>query len=221
MRFSNAYKGIKIIFVGEIIGVLLMVCLEFPSTILQIFTSLFSESGMFEFAVSSVVTNLMTYASQFFELLSFVVVMIGSIIASKDEKKYREAAIVIAITIIGSMVKMFIDIDINMILEIVIGVLGLWAVVAVLQGCINISDSCKEEDISEKGVKALKIVIFAYTASIILTLSTQFFMSRVSLLVIGVIIIIMGTIVQITAYVFYIVHLSRMKKMLKVKQLQE
>lgn len=221
MRFSNAYKGIKIIFVGEIIGVLLMVCLEFPSTILQISTSLFGDSGMFEFAVSSVVTKLMTYASQFFELLSFAVIMIGAIIASKDEKKFREAAIVIAITIIGSMVNMFIDIDINMILEIVIGVLDLWAVVAVLQGCINISDLCKEEDISEKGVKTFKILVFAYTASIIFTLSTQFFMSRASFLVISVIIIIMGAIVQITAYVFYIVHLSRMKKMLKVKQLQE
>lgn len=221
MRFSNAYKGIKIIFVGEIIGVLLMVCLEFPSTLLQIAGSLFSDSEMLELALSSVVTKLMTYAYQFFEILSFVVVMIGAIIASKDEKKFREAAIVIAIAIIGSMVNMFIDIDINMILEIVIGVLDLWVVVAVLQGCINISDLCKEEDISEKGVKALKIVIFAYTASIIFTLSTQFFMSRASFLVISVIIIIMGAIVQITAYVFYIVHLSRMKKMLKVKQLQE
>ena len=221
MRFSNAYKGIKIIFVGEIIVVLLMVCLKLPSTILQISTSFFGESGMFEFVVSSVVTNLMTYAFQFFELLSFVVIMIGAIIASKDEKKFREAAIVIAIMIIGSMVNMFIDIDINMILEIVIGVLDLWAVVAVLQGCINISDSCKEEDISAKGVKTFKIGIFAYTASIILTLSIQFFVSRASFLVIGVIIIIMGTIVQITACVFYIVHLSRMKKMLKMKQLQE
>ena len=90
MYLANAYKGIKIIIVGEIIGAIGTILFNIPAMLISLIGN---GSGDLEIVDYAIITLLFRFGEEFYYAVSIVnciIVLIGAIIAIKDEKKFKE-----------------------------------------------------------------------------------------------------------------------------------
>ena len=221
MFLANAYKGIKIIIVGEIIRAIRSILFNLLSMLISLFGD---GSGDFEIADYAIVSLLSRFGEELYNavsIVSWIIVLIGAIIASKDEKKFKEAAIIVVISVISNLVPVFIDVQAEMVVTIVAGLFDLWAIIAVIQGCINVADKYEDYKTSDRGIFTLKFGIAIYTVVILMGLTFSFFTARSSLVLIGVIVVSISEIAEIAMYLIYINYLIKVKKMMKIQGLEK
>ena len=221
MFLANAYKGIRIIIVGEIIGAIGTILFNLPAMLISLIGN---GSGDFEIADYAIVSLLSGFGEDFYSAVSIVnwiIVLIGAIIASKDEKKFKEAAIIVVISMISTLVPVFIDVQAELVVAIVAGLFDLWAIIAVIQGCINVADKYEDYKTSDRGSFTLKFVLAVFTVAILMGLTFSFFAARSSLVLIGVIVVSISEIVEIAMYLIYINYLIKVKKMMKTQGLEK
>ena len=221
MFLADAYKGIKIIIVGEIIRAIRSILFNLLSMLISLFGD---GSGDFEIADYAIVSLLSRFGEELYNavsIVSWIIVLIGAIIASKDEKKFKEAAIIVVISVISNLVPVFIDVQAEMVVTIVAGLFDLWAIIAVIQGCINVADKYEDYKMSDRGIFTLKFGIAIYTVVILMGLTFSFFTARSSLVLIGVIVVSISEIAEIAMYLIYINYLIKVKKMMKTQGLEK
>ena len=221
MFLANAYKGIKIIIVGEIIEAIGTILFNLPAMLIGLIGN---GSGDFEIADFAIISLLSRFGEELYNavsVVSWIIVLIGAIIASKDEKKFKEAAIIVVISMISTLVPVFIDVQAELVVAIVAGLFDLWAIIAVIQGCINVADKYEDYKISDRGSFTLKFVLAVFTVAILMGLTFSFFAARSSLVLIGVIVVSISEIVEIAMYLIYINYLIKVKKMMKTQGLEK
>ncbi len=221
MFLANAYKGIRIIIVGEIIGAIGTILFNLPAMLISLIGN---GSGDFEIADYAIVSLLSGFGEDFYSAVSIVnwiIVLIGAIIASKDEKKFKEVAIIVVISVISSLVPVLIDVQAEMVVAIVAGLFDLWAIIAVIQGCINVADKYEDYKTSDRGSFTLKFVLAVFTVAILMGLTFSFFAARSSLVLIGVIVVSISEVVEFAMYLIYINYLIKVKKMMKTQGLEK
>ena len=221
MFLADAYKGIKIIIVGEIIRAIRSILFNLLSMLISLFGD---GSGDFEIADYAIISLLSRFGEELYNavsIVSWIIVLIGAIIASKDEKKFKEVAIIVVISVISSLVPVLIDVQAEMVVAIVAGLFDLWAIIAVIQGCINVADKYEDYKTSDRGIFTLKLCLAIFTVAILMGLTFSFFAARSSLVLIGVIVVSISEIAEIAMYLIYINYLIKVKKMMKTQGLEK
>ena len=221
MFLANAYKGIKIIIVGEIIGAIGTILINLPDMLISLIGS---GSGDYEIADYAIISLLSGFGGDIYyavSIVNWIIVLIGAIIASKDEKKFKELAIIVVVSAISTLVPVFIDVQAEMVVAIVAGLFDLWAIIAVIQGCINVADKYEDYKTSDRGIFTLKLALAIYTVAILMELTFSFFAARSSLVLIGVIVVSISEVVEIAMYFIYINYLIKVKKMMKTQGLEK
>lgn len=213
MEFLGVKKGINFMIVGEIMGVISSILFGFDTLLLAITSTTINSGNVDELGMVFILSPVPGLISRITVILSSIVLIIGLIKALRDESKFKEAIIIIIISMLIFSSQFFLD-NIQMeYFEIALGLADMWVMVAIIQGMVSILDKLKDYDLAERGIKVIKCSVSLTSVSILANLSYEFFVSNTSLVWAGVSITIVSAAAQIINYIIYISFLSKTKRL--------
>ena len=204
MKFTNAFEGIKKIFIAEILALIASVCL----TITLAFTALGYVSAK-TLSTTGAVASLGGMA--FFGIISAVIAIIAFVLkimgvnkASMDEPAFKIVLYLIiggiAVSILGGFIP---NNTVKSIFSVISDVVSLAITIYIIQGIKNLAAKLNNNEMITKGDTIYKIIIAIYAIIILARIITLIFNGTASYVVALVFIIIAG-ILSIVQYVFYI-----------------
>lgn len=213
MEFLGVKKGINFMIVGEIMGVISSILFGFATLLLAISATTINSGNVDELDIVLILSFVLGLISRITVILSSIVLGIGLIKALRDESKFKEALVILIISML-IFSSQFILQNIQMeYFEIALGLADMWVMVAILQGIVNILDKMKNNDLAKKGIRAIKWSVALTSVSVISNLSYEFFVSYTSLVWAGISITIVSAAAQIINYIIYIGFLSKTKRL--------
>lgn len=199
--------------VGEIMGVISSILFGFATLLLAISSTTINSGNVDEPSIVLILSYVSALISRITVILSSIVLGIGLIKALRDESKFKEALVILIISML-IFSSQFILQNIQMeYFEIALGLADMWVMVAILQGIVSILDKMKNNDLAQKGIRAIKWSVALTSVSVISNLSYEFFVSYTSLVWAGVSITIVSAAAQIINYIIYIRFLSKTKRL--------
>ena len=232
MQFPNAAKGIKNLWVAEILSIIAAVL-----TIVMafVFVSNFkSEIAAIELAAAtgteaalqdSVLTQAQSNAilatgglglgMAIFGVIAFILGLIGTFQAKKDEKSFMDAFMIVVVGIVLSIVAAFLkqDSEITRYVQIASNICIAWMNYYVLLGVANLATAKGETDLHDSAKRASIWVAIAITISEVIQLFAN--NTRVSNQTLMIVLTSVAAVLEIVAYVYYLIVLSRARKMLE------
>ena len=213
MEFLGVKKGINFMIVGEIMGVISSILFGFATLLLAISSTTINSGNVDELNIVLILSFVPALISRITVILSSIVLGIGLIKALRDESKFKEALVILIISML-IFSSQFILQNIQMeYFEIALGLADMWVMVAILQGMVSILDKMKNNDLAKKGIRAIKWSVALTSVSVISNLSYEFFVSYTSLVWAGVSITIVSAAAQIINYIIYISFLNKTKRL--------
>jgi len=213
MEFLGVKKGINFMIVGEIMGVISSILFGFATLLLAISSTTINSGNVDELGIVLILSSVLGLISRITVILSSIVLGIGLIKALRDESKFKEALVILIISML-IFSSQFILQNIQMeYFEIALGLADMWVMVAILQGMESILDKMKNNDLAKKGIRAIKWSVALTSVSVISNLSYEFFVSYTSLVWAGVSITIVSAAAQIINYIIYISFLNKTKRL--------
>lgn len=213
MEFLGVKKGINFMIVGEIMGVISSILFGFATLLLAISSTTINSGNVDELNIVLILSFVSGLISRITVILSSIVLGIGLIKALRDESKFKEALVILIISmLIFSSQFILQNIQLEY-FEIALGLADMWVMVAILQGMVSILDKMKNNDLAKKGIRAIKWSVALTSVSVISNLSYEFFVSYTSLVWAGVSITIVSAAAQIINYIIYISFLSKTKRL--------
>ena len=215
MRFPNAHKGVKKLFIAEIISIV--------AGLLGVVGAVLAIVGLTNEAVLASAGGLLI-AMGFALILSFILTLIGLHQGGKDEVQIRFAFFFIIAAILLTLVQTIFGFIANPVLVIIARVLGTLSdicttlsLVYTLLGISRLADELSDERMSKRGKFLALVVTVLFVATVILGLfpnfvnenSPEFFKTLVAIF--GLI----GALVELIAYVLIFIYYGRATKMLK------
>lgn len=213
MEFLGVKKGINFIIAGEIMGVISSILFGFATLFLAISSTTINSGNVDELGMVLILSSVPGLISRITVILSSIVLGIGLIKALRDESKFKEALIILIISMLIFSSQLYLESIQMEYFEIALGLADMWVMVAILQGMVSILDKLKNNDLAEKGIKVIKCSVSLTSVSILANLSYEFFVSNTSLIWAGVSITIVSTAAQIINYIIYISFLSKTKRL--------
>ena len=211
MEYPGVKKGISFIIAGEIMGVISSILYGFATLVLAISSTTINSGN--EVGIVLILSSVPGLISRLTVILSSIVLIIGLIKALRDESKFKEALVILIISMLIFSSQFFLE-NIQMeYFEIALALADMWVMVAILQGMVSILDKMKNKDLAEKGIRAIKWSVALTSVSVISNLSYEFFVSNTSLVWAGVSITIVSAAAQIINYIIYISFLSKTKRL--------
>ena len=213
MEFPGVKKGINFIIAGEIMGVISSILFGFATLFLAISSTTINSGNVDELGMVLILSSVPGLISRITVILSSIVLGIGLIKALRDESKFKEALIILIISMLIFSSQFYLESIQMEYFEIALGLADMWVMVAILQGMVSILDKLKNNDLAEKGIKVIKCSVSLTSVSILANLSYEFFVSNTSLIWAGVSITIVSAAAQIINYIIYISFLSKTKRL--------
>ena len=219
MRFPNAAKGVKKLFVAEIfylIGVVFLglgVLFAFfvPQDIESSAATALGLSMLISLSIGSVAM-----------IVGMILKFIGVIRSSKDEKAFKGVLYMIVISLVLSVVSAFFSGNkvLTSSTDVFVSILSVISTVLIILGVCNMAMKLERADIVERGGKILKIIITLALLAILSRFIGIFLpkniddastLAKVIVLTIDVLTILLN----VAEYVLYIIFLNKAQKMLK------
>ena len=209
MRFPNAAKGIKRIFIAQILLIL-------TSVVSSIGSSMHGTGGTPDDATMTVIVALFAVAG-LISLIAFVLNLLGLNDARKDDGNFQTAFIITLVGIAVSVVQ-FIFSSNSMVADLMntfSTICEALIVYYVVKGIISLAGQLGDDDMVARGKRLVTLVLVMWGVTIALQIVALFFNGSEALLAIGGILAIIGYILTIVVYVLYLLYLARAKKMLE------
>lgn len=213
MQFPGVKKGINFIIAGEIMGVISSILFGFATLLLAISSTTINSGNVAELGIILILSSVPGIVSRITVIISSIVLGIGLIKALRNESKFKEALIILIISMLIFSSQFYLESIQMEYFEIALGLADMWVMVAVLQGMVSILDKLKNNDLAEKGIKAIKWSVALTSVSVLSNLSYEFFVSNTSLVWAGVSITIVSAAAQIINYIIYIRFLNATKRL--------
>lgn len=207
---ENAYKGIKKIYLAEMLAVL---------SILVVIISVFISYSSIDLKVATAILS----AGIVLEALEFILIFFGATQAVKDEKGFNNVRILVIFLVIITVIQT-ITVGNGILskgLGIANNVLELFLILNVIKACVTIADKLKDKKVSNLGKNAVKTAIATFFISLALYLTIYVIGARSGGVITEIsdtleVVIIMGSLISLLiAYFMYIRMLSMTVKMLE------
>lgn len=220
MRFPNAYEGVKKLFSSEILSLIAGLCLLI-ATAAGVFAvaSVAADSGG-GMVGGTIATAIFGLGSGVLYLIAYIFKLIGLKRAGLDEPRFQQAFLLAIFALILSVVAAILS-SFNVGNGIVDDIVRLFVTIAeiiitifVIGGIQTLSVRMGREDMVDKGQRILIIIVIVYILGFIATLIPLFFGSNPATATISGILSIVGTVLNIIAYIVFLVYLGQAKKML-------
>ena len=215
MRFPSARKGVRTIFVGVLIelivaisSIVVSVLVTFPET---------NTYGTTLYFVNSTIAALAAISA----IAAFILEIVGLFQAKADDKSFAYALWVILISVIATIVSFSLSFinqpwskDAIVIIDTVSGVAGLIVVMYILTGISNLTEKLNENSFAKSG-RILRVIIgILFLIALALNLIANFIrVSPEGIKIMGYVAIGAGG-VQLVAYIWYFIYLARAPKKL-------
>ena len=214
LKFPNAYRGVKKLFLAELIGVI--------AALLLITSGILQTAGVknVELVTKSVAVAL---TSTIATIVLFLLQIIGLSQAGKDDKKIRFAmflAILNILIAIGTAVILAFKIpnmgSITGILEIVSGVAEILIVYFVFNGIADLAKKLGNASMEKKGRNIAGVLVLLYLFSIAFSASSKFISGTAEWIqTVVAVLAIIAALVELAMYVVKFFYLAKATKMLK------
>ena len=212
MGYTNALKGIKKIFVAQIIAIIVTlltagttllfnVTKEFFDNEATILSSPFGVAGVSLSFVSVIMMGLMT-----------VFGIIGSFQASRNEPEFKKSLMCCVAVGVLSFIGSFFQIPNGTLYTIFVSagmIVEMFVMIFAISGIINLAVNCERADVAEKGDRVMRILVGIYLISAIDTLIFRIFAlsdhSQIVSLIVGAV----DLILNVVQYIVYLKYLKQ------------
>lgn len=214
MQYPSAYRGVKKLFIAEIISIVGAVLALTASVIAMALVNANADNP------ALLASGGVLIASSFVMVVAFVLQMIGLLQAGKDEPNFRSGFFVAIFGIVVSVVSAILA-SLNVsavacsILDSLSSVASVVVVIFTLSGVANLASALNNQPMFEKGKRLINWVTILFVVSIVLGLFPSFFSApnegiKIMLGVMGIV----AAIVELVIYINILVYLHRAIKML-------
>ena len=216
MNFPHAAKGIKKLFIAEILCLVSVVSIGL-GTILALFSAPNEGSGALVLTSISI--------GSFLVFLALILQIIGVIQAAKDEESFRIVIHVtlfsIAVSLITSALSVIFrdDAILPSVANLVSSVVAVITTVLIIIGICNLMNTLGKQDLVAKGGKILRIVVWLAVLSLIMSFINIFLPNNIEdakplAKVIVICLTVLAVVLEIIEYVLYISLLGKASKAL-------
>ena len=214
MRFPNAFRGVKKIWLAEmlmllavILGIVLVFVIAGNCTI---------DGDDVEITGAETPIAILTIGAALVALIAFVLNLVGLINARKDDSGFRIALLVTVLGIIASAISSIWGNDNKNLakwMEIAITICSMWASYYVLTGIANLAEQYPDPKTKELALKSRTLVEGSFCATAIVKFIINIFNIKDGS-TIYTILAIVAALLELASYVLYLRALSKGKKML-------
>ncbi len=220
MKFPNAFSGVKKIHTAEVLSLIGGIAFV-VTAVLAVFAGRMIETGAAETAIGataglSIGLIVSGIAGSVLMLIAFILNLIGTTIASKDEATFKTALVFIIIGIAGTVLSVIFvnNSTVTDFLEIVQNLSEMLAAAYIVQGIISLAAKLNDQGMVKQGNRIRIYLLIAYTApiavdliAIILSLNKQGPAANVLSLI--------SAILSLVVYFIYLAYLKSAMKMLE------
>ena len=216
MRFSNAYKGVKKLFIAELIAIL--------AGLLALTSAILGAAGLQndQLLIAAGTVGIITGIAA---LIGLVLQLVGLWQGGRDELLIKRAfyliifsiALGLATTILGTLPSNDgLTITIR-VLDTLQSIFSTFALVCILLGISNLANSLSDEKMERKGRRLAYIVVALYVVSIILGLYPSFLVGEMPDWVKNLVAItaIVAAVIELIVYILTVLYYAKATKMLK------
>lgn len=223
MSFPNAAKGIKRIYVAEILKLFAYICLAITAVAAAVALSSTEDGGASGLSESlslgafilAVITGL---AYVVLMIIAFIFNLTGYIKARSDNENFKTALVFLIVGIAFSVLSTFvINKGIGSILYSLSTLSDTLATIFVIAGVMQIAFQIGREDINQKGKTVLKLIIAVECITFVLSFISTFFRGNTTS-AISAVLMIASLLVSFIKYILYLSFLSKSKKLLAEHQ---
>ncbi len=220
MTFPNAFQGVKKLFTSEILKLIATLCALIGSIagVLTIAAAVNESNG--GVVGGSIATVVLGLGATVLLLIAYILKLIGLKKAGNDEPRFAQAFIIAIFALILAVVSGILG-SLNVgngvvdtIFQILANVAEIIITVFVIQGIQNLAEKLNQHDIAETGSKLQIIIIVFYVLAIIASVLPLIFGANPATATISSIIAIVGAVLNLIAYIVFLVYLSKAKNML-------
>ena len=220
MKFPNAYNGVKKIHTAAVLS--LIGDLTFViAAVLAVISGGMIRSGAAESAVGAMTgisagLIVSSIAGGVLALIAFILNLVGTILASKDEAFFKTALLFIIVGIVATVLSMaFVNNSIVTDFSLIFVNLAQMLVASyIVQGIVNLASKLNEHSMVKQGGQVRIYLLIAYSVpiavdliAIILSLSKKSLLANVFSLA--------GSALSLVVYFIYLTYLKSAKKMLE------
>ena len=215
MTFPNAYKGVKKIFIAEILTIIAIVIMIVSGVLTLAFIKV---AEQYDDAAGGALVSLITFiAGTCLTIPAFIIYLIGIIQAKKDEQHFYYAFVFVILPIIASVfAAIFSKYElVQNIAELVRNICEVIAMIMIIGGIKELAAKLNSEKMVESANLALRIISGVYVLLIIARVIEFIFDFWPAMVTVGGILSLAAGILNIVAHVYYFILLGRSVKMLK------
>lgn len=223
MSFPNAAKGIKRIYAAEVLKLFAYFCLVITSVAASVVLASTEEGGTSGLSDSLsfgtfVLTVIVGIAYAVLMIVAFIFNLTGYIKARSDNENFKTALVFLIVGIVFSVLSaLVINQGISSILYALSTLSDTLATIFVIAGVMQIAFQLGREDINQKGVTVLKLIIAVECITFVLSFISTFFRSDTTSLI-SLVLMVASLLISFIKYILYLSFLSKSKKMLAEQQ---
>ena len=215
MTYPKAYKGVKKVFIGEILEVIASLLAVVAATMTAIISAGQGNEGM-----TAAVLGL-SAAAGVLAILGFVLQMVGLFQAGGDEYAFRTAFWTVIVIIVASVLQTTFTLIPNIpslvirVLEVLINIATIFVVLFILNGICNLASKLHEEKMYRFGRFLTWVVVILYAVTALLSLLPVFFGNAEWAVKVAATLALIAAITELVTYVLIFIYIGKAVKMLK------
>lgn len=224
MKFPNALAGVKKIFIAEILALISAFCTIMTIVFAYFLSKTVTAAGEVTSEGAAVAglggVAIFGMAMTVLVIISIIFSLIGTKKGSLDEPGFKMAFYLIIASLVISLAEGIVtsfvaNAIVSNIFSIVGDVVKILITVYIIQAIINLAGKLGDDAMQKKGNTIFKIIIAVYALQIIAKIVTMITgtANETGLIISGVILIV-AAVLDIVQYIFYLMYLSKAKKML-------
>ena len=236
MKFPNAYSGVKKIFAAEILSVIGVIVLIVSAVLGLIAASAGiaaqsadeqTASALYAAAVGfGIPTLILMLGFGVLAIVAFILQIVGVTRASKDERTFKNALFFILVGVIATatdaITGAFSDLIGQTGLDLVSSICTNLSKIAtilvtyyIIAGVIALAEKIGNEKIEKQGRTIIGLILIMLVLSLIATITSTVFQHNGTNEIIASVLALASAIIDLIAYIIYLVFLGRAKKMLR------
>ena len=210
MRFPNAYKGVRKIYLAQILAVIAAI----PSLAITVIPQVSAANPENPAFLGAAV---LVAAAVLLLVIGGILNIVGVNRAAKDEPAFRNALIALVVGGIARIVRYAFSTNqlVSDIFNYVSMATQILSSYYICTGVINLGDRLADADVSARGKKVRTLLLVLWLVSAALNRLAVLFRGSASMLTVLAAVAIVSSLVSIVAYFLYLGFLGRAKKMLQ------
>ena len=215
MQFPNAYKGVKKIYLAELL-MLAVAVLGIAIVVILVASGMAADGNIDRLNLTeeqaAIVAGLGLTVSLLM-IIGFILMLVGVINAKKDDSNFRIALYAILLGILFAVINALLSKQYPVIerwLSLATSICSLFSTYFILSGIGSLAERMGDAPVKALADKARTVLCFTFSASYILTLIQGFLNNSTFSQIINLV----GLVLEIVSYIYFLIVLAKGRKML-------